>query len=67
MVSYPLTLFLYQEETDSGYIPASGEPGPHEILAALKEAICEDPGLQEHPPEEVTSKKSPPLPLWQRR
>ena len=38
----------------SGYIPASGEPGPEEILAALKEADREDPGLQERPPEEVS-------------
>ncbi len=38
----------------SGYIPASGEPGPDEILAALKEAVREDPGLQERPPEEVS-------------
>ena len=38
----------------SGYIPASGEPGPDEILAALEEAVQEDPGLQERPPEEVS-------------
>ena len=38
----------------SGYIPASGEPGPDEILAALEEAIQEDPRLQERPPEEVS-------------
>jgi hypothetical protein len=38
----------------SGYIPASGEPGPDEILAALKEAIREDPSLQERPSEEVS-------------
>jgi hypothetical protein len=38
----------------SGYIPASGEPGPDEILTALKEAIHQDPGLQERPPEEVS-------------
>ena len=46
----------------SGYIPASGEPGPDEILATLEEAVQEDPGLQERPPEEVISKKGPPLP-----
>ncbi len=38
----------------SGYIPASGEPGPDEMLAALKEALQEDPGLQERPPEDVS-------------
>ncbi len=38
----------------SGYIPPSGEPGPDEILTALKEALREDPGLREHPAEEVS-------------
>jgi hypothetical protein len=38
----------------SGYIPASGEPGPDEILAALKEAIRKDPGLRERPTEDVS-------------
>lgn len=38
----------------SGYIPASGEPGPDEILAALREAVREDPGLRERPPEDVS-------------
>jgi hypothetical protein len=38
----------------SGYIPPSGEPGPDEILAALEEAVQEDPGLQERPPEDVS-------------
>jgi hypothetical protein len=38
----------------SGYIPASGEPGPDKILAALEEAVQEEPGLQERPPEEVS-------------
>jgi hypothetical protein len=38
----------------SGYIPVSEEPGPDEILAALKEAVREDPGLQERPPEDVS-------------
>jgi hypothetical protein len=38
----------------SGYIPASGEPGPDEILAALEEAVQEDSRLQERPPEEVS-------------
>ena len=28
----------------NGYIPASGEPGPDEILAALKGVVREDPG-----------------------
>jgi hypothetical protein len=31
----------------SGYILASEDPGPDEILAALREAIREDPGLRE--------------------
>ncbi len=38
----------------SGYIPASGEPGPDEILAALKEAVREDPGLRERPAADVS-------------
>ena len=38
----------------SGYIPASGKPGPDKILAALEEAVQEDPGGQERPPEEVS-------------
>jgi hypothetical protein len=38
----------------SGYIPASGEPGADEILAALKEAVREDPGLRERPAEHVS-------------
>ena len=37
----------------SGYILASGEPGPDEILVALKEAIRKDPGLRERPAEDV--------------
>jgi hypothetical protein len=38
----------------SGYIPASGEPGPDEILTALREAIREDPGLRERRAEEIS-------------
>lgn len=38
----------------SGYIPASGEPGPDEILAALREAVREDPGLRERPAKDVS-------------
>ncbi|MDP8925886.1 MAG: hypothetical protein M3M97_03025 [Actinomycetota bacterium] len=38
----------------SGYIPPLGEPGLDEILAALKEATSEDPGLQKRPAEEVS-------------
>jgi hypothetical protein len=38
----------------SGHIPASGEPGPDEILAAIEEAIREDPGLQKGPSEDVS-------------
>ena len=38
----------------SGYIPASGEPGPDEILKALREAVREDPGLRERQAEDVS-------------
>ena len=38
----------------SGYIPASGEPGPDEILAALREAVREDPSLRQRPAEDVS-------------
>ena len=38
----------------SGYIPASGEPGPDEILAALREAVREDPGLRKRQAEDVS-------------
>lgn len=37
----------------SGYIPPEGEPGPDEILEALREAILESPRLREAPTEEV--------------
>ena len=37
----------------SGYIPSKGEPGPEEILDALREAIFGDPRLTEMPAEEV--------------
>jgi hypothetical protein len=55
MVSYP----LLRPATErilmiSGYIPASEKPGPDEILAALKEAVHEDPGLQERPSEDIS-------------
>lgn len=38
----------------SGYIPDHAEPGPDDILAALREAIREDPGLRERPAEDVS-------------
>ena len=38
----------------SGYIPDHGEPGPDEILEALRKALREDPGLQERPAEDVS-------------
>ena len=38
----------------SGYIPASGEPDPDDILRALREALRHDPGLKERSPEEVS-------------
>lgn len=37
----------------SGYIPAKDEPGPDEILEALREAIFDNPRLREMPTEEV--------------
>ena len=37
----------------SGYIPSKGEPGPDEILEALRAALYENPGLAEAPEEEV--------------
>ena len=37
----------------SGYIPAKGEPGPDEILEALRRASFDNPRLTEMPPEEV--------------
>jgi hypothetical protein len=37
----------------SGYIPAKDEPGPEEILDALREAIFDNPRLAEMPAEEV--------------
>ena len=37
----------------SGYIPAKDEPGPDEILEALREASSDNPRLTEMPPEEV--------------
>ena len=37
----------------SGHIPAKGEPGPDEILGALREAVVDNPRLAEMPAEEV--------------
>ncbi len=37
----------------SGYIPAKDEPGPDEILAALREAVSDNPRLADMPAEEV--------------
>jgi polyhydroxyalkanoate synthesis regulator phasin len=44
-----------QEEraVSSGYIPAKDEPGPDEIVEALREAVFENPRLREMPAEEV--------------
>jgi hypothetical protein len=55
MVSY----FLLRPATErilmtSGHIPASGEPGTDEFLAALEEAIREVPWLQKGPSEDVS-------------
>ena len=37
----------------SGYIPAKDQPGPEEILEALREAVSDNPRLTEMPAEEV--------------
>ena len=37
----------------SGYIPAKEEPGPDEIVEALRQAIFENPRLREMPAEEA--------------
>ena len=37
----------------SGYIPPEGQPDSDDILAALEEALDEDPRLAEMPEEEV--------------
>ena len=37
----------------SGYIPAKDEPGPEEILEALREAVSDNPRLTEMLAEEV--------------
>jgi hypothetical protein len=37
----------------SGYIPSKDEPGPDEILEALRETVFENPRLTEMPSEEV--------------
>ncbi len=37
----------------SGHIPAKSEPGPDEILGALREAVADNPRLAEIPAEEV--------------
>lgn len=37
----------------SGYIPPKGQPGPDEILEALREAIFQNPSLREASDEEV--------------
>ena len=38
----------------SGYIPPKNEPGPEEILEALREAIFDNPRLAEMPAEEIS-------------
>jgi hypothetical protein len=38
----------------SGYIPPSGEPGPDEILSALKKAVHEDQDLHERTAEDIS-------------
>jgi hypothetical protein len=37
----------------SGYIPSKDEPGPEEIVEALREAVFDNPRLAELPAEEV--------------
>jgi hypothetical protein len=68
------TTHIERRPMTSGYIPASGEPGADEILATLKEAIREDPGLREHSAEDIShelvrggySRESPPPPSSRR-
>ena len=38
----------------SGYIPASEEPDPDDILRALREALRQNPSLAERSPEDVS-------------
>ena len=38
----------------SGYTPPKGEPGPDQILGALREAVRDEPGLRDVSPEEVS-------------
>ena len=38
----------------SGYIPATGEPDPDDILNALRAALRQDPTLKDRPAEEVS-------------
>jgi hypothetical protein len=45
----------------SGYIPAKDEPGPDEILEALREAVSGNSRLTEMPTEEVALLPSPPF------
>jgi hypothetical protein len=42
-----------EKVVSSGYIPAKDEPGPDEILEALREAIFDNPRLAEMPSEKV--------------
>lgn len=37
----------------SGYIPSEGEPGPEEIVGALREAVRAEPRLRDEPAGEV--------------
>jgi hypothetical protein len=37
----------------SGYFPAKDDPGPDEILEALREGISENPRLKDIPAEEI--------------
>jgi hypothetical protein len=41
----------------SGYIPSRDDPGPDEILEALREAVFENPRLTEMLPEEVARQR----------
>jgi len=42
-----------RSEMTSGHIPAKDDPGPDEILGALREAFVDNPRLEEMPAEEV--------------
>ncbi len=50
----------------SGHILAKGEPGPDEILGALREAVVDNPRLTEMPAEKVACNRSLRRRWWRR-